>query len=101
MTDSLLKAVHETAHGLHEIGLMNVATMREFDALCLPPVNQYSAAQIRRMRRRMKASQAAFAACMNTSTSMVKKWEQGKKRPYGPALKLLELIDRKGLEALL
>lgn len=101
MTDNLLKALHETARGLHEIGLMNADTMREFDVLCLPPVKQYSAAQIRRVRRRMKASQAMFAACMNTSASMVQKWEQGQKRPYGPALKLLELIDRKGLDALI
>jgi len=31
----------------------------------------------------------------------VRSWEQGDKRPSGPSLKLLNLIDRKGLEAVL
>lgn len=101
MSDRLLKTLHETAQGLHEAGVMDAVTMREFDALCLPPIKQYSAAQIRRLRQRVKASQAVFAACLNTSASTVQKWEQGQKRPNGPSLKLLDLVDRKGLEALL
>jgi putative transcriptional regulator len=101
MSDRLLKTLHETAHGLHEAGVIDAITMREFDALCLPPIKQYSAAQIRRLRQRVKASQAVFAACLNTSASTVQKWEQGQKRPNGPSLKLLDLVDRKGLEALL
>ncbi len=80
---------------------MDAVTMREFDALCLPPIKQYRAAQIRRLCQRVKASQAVFAACLNTSASTVQKWEQGQKRPNGPSLKLFDLVDRKGLEALL
>jgi putative transcriptional regulator len=74
--------------------------MREFDALCLPPINNLSAAQIKRLRMRNKASQAVFAAFLNTSPSTVQKWEQGQKKPNGPSLKLLNLIEQKGLEAL-
>ena len=62
MAKSILKAVHETAKGLHKAGIMNAVTMREFDALCLPPVRNLSAAQIKRLRTRNKASQAVFAA---------------------------------------
>jgi putative transcriptional regulator len=101
MSDKLLKALHETAHGLYRAGTVDAVTLREFDALCLPPVKDYSAAQIRRLRQRSKTSQAVFAACLNTSASTVQKWEQGQKRPNGPSLKLLSLVDRKGLEALL
>ena len=50
------------AKGLHEAGVMDTKTMREFDALCLTPVRNLSAAQIRRLRMRNKASQAVFAA---------------------------------------
>jgi putative transcriptional regulator len=46
-------------------------------------------------------SQAAFAAVINTSVSTVQKWEIGDKKPSGPSLKLLTLIQRKGLEAVL
>ncbi|TAM52278.1 MAG: DNA-binding transcriptional regulator [Paraburkholderia sp.] len=101
MSDKLLKVMHETAQGLHRAGTMDAMTLREFDALCLPPIKEYSAAQIRRLRQRTRASQAVFAACLNTSASTVQKWEQGQKRPNGPSLKLLDLVDRKGLEALL
>nr|WP_238985513.1 DNA-binding transcriptional regulator [Nitrosococcus halophilus] len=79
---------------------MDAKTMREFDALCLPPIKQYTPAQIKRIRTRNKASQAVFAAYLNTSPSTVQKWEQGQKKPNGPSLKLLNLVDQKGLEAL-
>jgi putative transcriptional regulator len=101
MSDKLLNALHETAQGLYRAGTMDAVTLREFDALCLPPIKDYSAAQIKRLRQRIKASQAVFAACLNTSPSTVQKWEQGQKRPNGPSLKLLDLVDRKGLEVLL
>ena len=97
---SILDTVHETAAGLHKAGVMDAKTLREFDALCLPPVKHYTPAQIKRIRARTKASQAVFAAYLNTSPSTVQKWEQGQKKPNGPSLKLLNLVDRKGLEAL-
>jgi putative transcriptional regulator len=96
----ILETVHETARGLREAGTMDAKNMREFDALCLPPVRNFSAAQIKRLRTRNKASQAVFAAYLNTSPSTVQKWEQGQKKPNGPSLKLLNLIEQKGLEAL-
>jgi putative transcriptional regulator len=51
-------------------------------------------------RLRTRASQAVFAAYLNTSPTTVQKWEQGQKHPSGPSLKLLNLVERKGLEAL-
>lgn len=98
--EKLLDVLHSTAQGLHASGTMDATTMREFDALCLTPVQQYSAAQIKQLRLRFKASQAVFAAYLNTSTSTVQKWEQGQKHPNGPSLKLLNLADRKGLDVL-
>ncbi len=97
---NILDTVHETARGLHKAGAMDPTTMREFDALCLPPVKTYTASQIRKLRLRHKASQAVFAAYLNTSLSTVQKWEQGQKKPNGPSLKLLNVVDQKGLEAL-
>ena len=100
MAKKILDAVHQTAKGLRKAGTMDAKTMREFDALCLPPVKNYSATQIKRLRIKNKASQAVFAAYLNTSPSTVQKWEQGQKKPNGPSLKLLNLVDQKGLEAL-
>ena len=100
MSKSILDAVHESAKDLHEAGVMKEATLREFDALCLPPVKEYTAVQIRRIRTRNRASQGVFAAYLNTSVSTVQKWEQGQKKPNGPSLKLLNLVAEKGLEGL-
>lgn len=100
MDKTILDVVHEGARDLHEAGLMDGVTMREFDALCLPPIKVYNAAQIKRIRTKSKASQAVFAAYLNTSPSTVQKWEQGLKKPNGPSLKLLNLVDQKGLEIL-
>ena len=100
MARKILDTVYETARGLHRAGVMGARTMREFDALCLPPVKDLTAAQIKRLRLKNKASQAVFAAYLNTSASTVQKWEQGRKRPNGPSLKLLNLVRDKGLKAL-
>ena len=96
----LIKAVHETAKDLHQAGVMSEQTMREFDAMCLPPIKNYTPSQIKRLRRRNKASQAVFAAYLNTTPSTVQKWEQGQKKPSRLALKLLSLVDRHGLALL-
>ena len=98
--DNLLDVLHNTAQGLHAAGLLDNATMRQFDANCLPEIHEYSAEQIKELRLRIKASQAVFAAYLNTSPSTVQKWEQGQKHPNGTSLKLLNLVDRKGLSVL-
>jgi putative transcriptional regulator len=96
----IIDEMHETARGLQRAGIIDKRTMREFDALCMPPVRNLSAAQIRAIRARSKMSQAVFAAVLNTSVSTVQKWEIGEKRPSGPSLKLLDVIERKGVSAL-
>ena len=100
MSKELTEVLYETAKDLHGIGLMDDQTMREFDAMCLPKVKQYTPAQIKGLRKKNKASQAVFAAYMNTTVSTVQKWEQGQKKPNGISLKLLSLIDRHGLTLL-
>ena len=95
---AILEAVHETARGLHNAGVMDQITMREFDRLCLPPVAPLAPEQIKRIRETSRVSQAVFAALLNTSLSTVQKWEIGAKRPTGTALKLLHLVQDRGLE---
>ena len=97
----LLGAVHETARDLHKIGFIDKRAMREYDMLCIEPVSAYSAEQIRSLRERYRLSQAVMASVLNTSLSTIQKWEIGDKRPAGPSLKLLSILDRKGLEALI
>jgi putative transcriptional regulator len=95
---SILDAVHETVRGFHDTGIMDKVTMREFDRLCLPPVEPLQPEEIRQIREKAHVSQAVFAALLNTSLSTVQKWEIGQKHPTGAALKLLHLVQDKGLE---
>ena len=97
----ILEAVHETASDLHRLGFIDKRKMRRFDALCLDPVPTYDKKKIRALRDHLQLSQSVLAAVLNTSLSTVRKWEIGEKHPSGPSLKLLNLLDRKGLEALL
>lgn len=94
----ILEAVHETAKGLHKAGVMDQVTLREFDQLCLPPVEPLQPDQIKKIREASHVSQAVFARLLNTSLSTVQKWEIGQKRPTGTALKLLHLVQKRGLE---
>ncbi|GAA0760803.1 DNA-binding transcriptional regulator [Ideonella azotifigens] len=96
----ILAAVHETAKGLHKAGVMDQLTLREFDQLCLPPIAPLAPEQIKRVREDSRVSQAVFARLLNTSLSTVQKWEIGQKKPTGTALKLLHLVQKKGLEVL-
>ncbi|BFM08546.1 helix-turn-helix domain-containing protein [Halioxenophilus aromaticivorans] len=100
MGKSILNSVHETAQDLHAAGVMKDATLREFDALYLPPVKEYTAVQIKRIRLKNHASQGVFAAYLNTSISTVQKWEQGAIKTNRSSLKLLNLVADKGLDVL-
>jgi putative transcriptional regulator len=96
----MLEAVHGTANDLYAAGFIDKRRMRQYDALCLTPIANYSSKRIRALRKRHRLSQAVLASVLNTSLSTVRQWEIGAKRPGGPSLKLLDLLDRKGLEAL-
>lgn len=97
----IFDAVHETASDLHRLGFIDKRKMAKFDLLCLDPVPKYDGKKIRALRDHLMLSQAVLAAVLNTSLSTVRKWEIGDKHPSGPSLKLLNLLDRKGLEAVL
>jgi putative transcriptional regulator len=96
----ILKTVHTTVKGLHAAGAIGRVTMRDFDTLCVPKITALRPTQIRRIREASRVSQAVFAALLNTSLSTVQKWEVGQKRPTGTALKLLHLVQKRGLEVI-
>ncbi len=97
----IFKAVHETASDLHRLGFIDKRKMRKFNVLCLDPIPAYDCEKIRALRDHLQLSQAVLASVLNTSLSTVRKWEVGDKHPSGPSLKLLNLLDRKGLEAVI
>ena len=97
----IAKAMHETMRGLYRSGVVDKHTMRNFDIDCLTPVEDLTPADIVAMRDKAGVSQAVFARALNITTDYVSKIERGEKRPRGATLKLLSLVRRKGLDAIL
>jgi putative transcriptional regulator len=97
----LLEAVHETAKDLNACGFIDKRALNRYAALCVEPVPLYTPEQIRTLRDRYRISQAVLASILNISLSTIQKWEIGEKHPGGPSLKLLSILDRKGIEALI
>ncbi len=96
----ILDIAHGMARDLFKAGAMDEITMRKVKALCLPPQRTFRPEDIRRIRMANHVSQAVFAAFLGIGKTTVQQWEHGQKRPSGPAQRLLDLIDRKGLAAL-
>lgn len=96
----ILASIHETVSDLKEAGLVDKRTMKRFDELCLTPVEELSAEDIRKIRLKSKVSQAVFARYLNVSPGVISQWERGEKSPSGASLKLLTVVRKKGLETI-
>lgn len=94
------EAIHASAQALFDVGAINKTTMRDFDRTCVSTPNELLPEQIKRIRENNRVSQPVFARYLNTSESTVQKWETGAKRPSGMALKLLMVVEKFGLKAL-
>jgi putative transcriptional regulator len=93
-------AIHEAAEALHHVGAINKVTMREFDQTCLDMVEEIKPSQIRALREREHVSQPVFARYLNVSKNLVSDWERGTRKPGGPALRLLSIIQKHGIETI-
>ena len=91
--DEVLVTAYALGAALHRVGAMDAATMRDLDALCLPPRPEYGGAEVRRIRAAARMSQPVFARLLGVDKSAVAQWERGAKRPSGPAARLLEVLD--------
>lgn len=96
----IARAGHETAADARNSGVMDKTTMRKFDALCLAEVQDLSPKEFQARREWENVSQAVRARHLNVTPGLISQWKRGERRPSGPALTLLPLIKRKGLEVL-
>lgn len=100
MRDSIAKSITETVTDLNKSGLVDEITMKNISTLCIPDVHDYPPEKIISIRKKNHLSQAALATVFNISPSTVQKWEQGTKKPAGSSCKLLDIVERKGVEVL-
>ncbi|MGA9672476.1 MAG: helix-turn-helix domain-containing protein [Terracidiphilus sp.] len=102
----LSEEIVEMAEGQYRTGLMDRATkemitVRLLGDQTLNTARPISSKEIRKIRERANLSQAAFARYLNLTTGYISQLERGIKQPKGPALALLNVIRRKGFEAIL
>lgn len=97
----IIESLRGDLAALYKAGAISKVTMREFDAICPPPVRDFSPSEIKHLREGLRFSQPVFAHHLHTTASTIRKWEQGDTRPTGPALKLLNIIADKGLQGIL
>lgn len=103
-----LKDLQEIAHDFNPLGVISDELTEKIDSrvrlrelrTSLPVLQLMSGEAIRELRERHGLSQAMLAAYIGLSPATVVKWEREEKKPNGAALRLLNLIDRKGLEVL-
>jgi putative transcriptional regulator len=95
-----MAAVHDMMEGFHQSGAIDKQTMREFDEACLTAISTLTPDEIRALREREHLSQPVFARYLNVSKNLVSDWERGVKKPGGPALRLLTVVKKKGLQAI-
>lgn len=99
----VLQELLETTAELSAYGLVSKTDMARMKVLCEEPP-EYSPERIIAIRTSTaKMSQAVFASLLNVSISTVQKWESpvANKRPSGASARLLQLVERKGVNALL
>jgi len=60
-----------------------------------------TAEEIRALREEAHMSQSVFASLLNITTGYLSQLERGAKTPTGPALALLHVVRRKGVEPLI
>ena len=101
----LTKALLETAGDMREGGILDATAYKKITMRHLgdigAPAKPLSGEDIRALRERARLSQAVFARLLNLTVGYVSQLERGAKRPTGPALVLLNVIRRKGIEAIL
>jgi putative transcriptional regulator len=95
----------EMSRALHKVGAVSDAelqktTLRMLGKDALPVVKALSPAEIVAVRERVGVSQAVMAGFLNVVVSTVSQWERGERRPTGAALKLLHVVNGRGIEAL-
>ena len=101
MKSRLIESLREDLAMLQRAGAVSKVTLREFDNLAPGMVREFGPKEVKRLREALRFSQTVFALHLHTTASTIRKWEQGETQPRGPALKLLNLIERKGLDAIL
>jgi putative transcriptional regulator len=105
-TSRLTEALLETAKDMRDTGILGEEpyekiTMRHLGIQDKPLIEPLTGEEIRMMREQAHMSQSVFAHYLNLTAGYLSQLERGIKHPTGAALALLNVIHRKGIDAIL
>jgi len=98
---NIQNTIDDIAHGLHRANIIDQKTLRDLTDEDIPVLIEYTGEDIHQLRKRQKLSQSVFAKYLNVSPSMIRSLEQGKRHAHGAILKLLNIVERHGISALI
>jgi len=102
----LTKNLIEMGKDLRDVGLLdeesyNKITMKLLKKDKISNIKPITSNEIRAIREKEQISQAVFANYLNLTVGYISKLERGLKKPTGPLLTLLNVVQRKGLHTIL
>ena len=93
--------INDIAQGLHRSNIIDKKTLRDLTDGDIPVLVEYTGEDIHELRKKQKLSQSVFAKYLNVSPAMIRSLEQGQRHAHGAILKLLNIVDRHGIGALI
>ena len=93
--------INDIAQGLHRSNIIDKKTLRDLTDGDIPVLVEYTGEDIHQLRKKQKLSQSVFAKYLNVSPAMIRSLEQGQSHAHGAILKLLNIVDRHGIGALI
>ncbi len=97
---NLRETINDLANDLHQAEMIDIITLRDLTEKSLPELNEYTGQEIQVLRKDQHLSQAAFAKYLNISPAMIKSLELGQRKAQGAILRLLNIVERRGLSGL-
>jgi putative transcriptional regulator len=77
---------HELLRSVRQAGRIQRGEMRP------ARVTKFKIADVKTLRSRLGQTQIEFASMIGVSVATLRNWEQGRRRPEGPALALLRVV---------
>lgn len=93
--------INDLAAGLYKAEIIEKKTLRNLIEEDLPMLHEFTGEEIQQLRKKQSLSQSVFAKYLNVSPAMIRGLEQGKRHAHGAILKLLNIVERHGINGLL
>jgi putative transcriptional regulator len=98
---NIQETINDLAQGLYKAEIIDKKTLRTLTEEELPALHEFTGEEIQQLRKKQCLSQSVFAKYLNVSPAMIRGLEQGKRNAHGAILKLLNIVEKYGINGLL